>query len=260
MTLARMTSALALVAVVAVVVVLARSAAPPHDVGAPTDAASVDNGRPAPDTVSQSTGDLPDAVPDHARPATVASITDGDTLRVDTGEANEPVRLLEIDTPEVTGDCGAGEATDALTTLAPVGSRLWMEADVEDRDRYGRLLRYLWNDDGTMINETLVRQGWARATLYRPNDRYWPAMQRAERKAHERNAGLWNQCDWAATQHPPSLPSPSRPTAATSCDPNYSGCVPVHPPDVDCNQIDGPVTVLGADPHHLDGNGDGHAC
>lgn len=82
----------------------------------------------------------------------------------------------------------------------------------------------------------------------------------AAKRAHERNAGLWNQCDWAATQHPPSLPSPSGPTAATSCDPNYSGCVPVHPPDVDCNQIDGPVTVLGADPHHLDGNGDGHAC
>jgi hypothetical protein len=57
-------------------------------------------------------------------------------------------------------------ATDGVAGPADVvgagGSRLWLEADVEDRDRYGRLLRYLWHDDGTLINEALVRQGWAR--------------------------------------------------------------------------------------------------
>ena len=44
------------------------------------------------------------------------------------------------------------------------------------------------------------------------------------------------------------------------CDPNYSGCVPVYPPDVDCDRVKGPVTVVGNDPHNLDGNHDGQAC
>ena len=45
-----------------------------------------------------------------------------------------------------------------------------------------------------------------------------------------------------------------------SCDRNYTGCVPVYPPDVDCNSVDGPVRVTGVDVHNLDGDGDGSAC
>src|SRR5690554_6347469 len=127
----------------------------------------------------------PAGVPADAEPATVTSITDGDTLRVDIGDGDgdEPVRLLQIDTPEVRGDCGAGEATDALARLAPVDSRVWLEADTARRDRYGRLLRYLWRDDGTMVNETMLREGWARAVLYQPNDRHWSRMVAAEQDA-----------------------------------------------------------------------------
>jgi Excalibur calcium-binding domain len=58
----------------------------------------------------------------------------------------------------------------------------------------------------------------------------------------------------AAAQAPPE------PTAGTSCDPNYSGCVPPYPPDVNCPQVDGPVQVLGSDPHGLDRDKDGIAC
>lgn len=48
--------------------------------------------------------------------------------------------------------------------------------------------------------------------------------------------------------------------APAGCDPNYSGCVPAYPPDVNCPDVAGPVTVLGSDPHGLDGNGDGVGC
>jgi hypothetical protein len=54
-------------------------------------------------------------------------------------------------------------------------------------------------------------------------------------------------------------PSPE-PSAGNSCDPNYSGCVPPYPPDVNCPQVDGPVQVLGSDPHGLDRDNDGIAC
>ncbi len=46
----------------------------------------------------------------------------------------------------------------------------------------------------------------------------------------------------------------------SGCDPGYSGCVPPYPPDVDCADVDGPVTVQGSDPHGLDGDSDGVAC
>jgi hypothetical protein len=51
-----------------------------------------------------------------------------------------------------------------------------------------------------------------------------------------------------------------QPDTAGSCDPNYSGCVPPYPPDVNCPEVAGPVQVLGSDPHRLDGDGDGVAC
>lgn len=261
MTLARTVFALVLVVVVGVVAGLARSNAAPEDEPTPNDAAGTAAAAPV-EAAGQTTDTLPATIPESARPATVTSITDGDTLRVDTGAGNEPVRLLELDTPEVTGDCGASQATAALARLAPVGSRLWLEADVEDRDRYGRLLRYLWRDDGTMVNEVLVSQGWARATLYPPNERYWPVMQQAEDEARERDAGLWKRCGWATVEEPDqnAVAVPPVTPDATPCDPNYSGCVPRHPPDVDCSRVDGPVTVLGHDVHHLDGDGDGRAC
>lgn len=52
----------------------------------------------------------------------------------------------------------------------------------------------------------------------------------------------------------------TRPKTAGSCDPNYSGCVPRYPPDVNCPQVNGPVQVRGDDPHGLDRDGDGVAC
>lgn len=200
-----------------------------------------------------------DAVPEHATPAVVASITDGDTLRVNVDGRNVPVRLLELDAPEVDGACGAAEATAALSTLAPVGTTVWLEPDVERRDRYGRLLRYVWRADGTMVNRALVRRGWARARLYPPNDGHWRSMRRAGARARRRGAGLWRRCGWADAVDPAPA-APGILSAPGPCDPNYSGCVPRFPPDVDCSRVDGPVTVLGADPHHLDGDGDRRAC
>ena len=107
-----------------------------------------------------------------------------------------------------------------------------------------------------MINEELVRLGWALAKLYPPNDRHWARMQHAQREAEERGAGLWALCRWGSPVHPIRAVKPE----VTSCDHNYGGCVPVYPPDVDCSRVDGPVAVLGDDPHNLNGDGDRRAC
>ena len=95
--------------------------------------------------------------------AVVASITDGDTLRLASGER---VRLLQIDTPELgSGECYSRAARTMLLQRVPVGSRVELEIDSRlDRvDRYGRLLRYVHR--GTMnVNVALVRAG-GRAVL-----------------------------------------------------------------------------------------------
>ena len=135
-----------------------------------------------------------DAIPPDAQPAVVASIIDGDTIRVHIGDIDEIVRLLEIDAPEASGGCGAMQATGAVGDLVPPGSTVWLERDVEDRDRYGRLLRYVWRDDAALLNERLIEAGWAEAKLFLPNDRRWAAMRRAQQVARDAGAGIWRLC------------------------------------------------------------------
>ena len=192
-------------------------------------------------------------IPADAHAAVVASITDGDTLRVRLEGDSEAVRLLEVDAPETNRGCGASQSTEFVRRFVPPGSTVWLERDDSDRDRYGRLLRYVWRDDAELLNERLVEAGWAEAKLYEPDDGRWPTMQQAQRKARDARAGMWKLCDMGGA-------AGEQPASDRSCDPNYSGCVPVYPPDVDCDRINGPVTVLGDDPHNIDGNHEGQAC
>lgn len=66
---------------------------------------------------------------------------------------------------------------------------------------------------------------------------------------------------------PPAVPTeeaaasePPPPPLSTGCDPNYTGCVPPYPPDVDCSDVGESVLVLGSDPHGLDRDDDGVGC
>ncbi len=122
--------------------------------------------------------------------ATLESVVDGDTIRVRLPDGSiEKVRLIGIDTPEI-GECFADEATAALTALLD-GGTLTMSTDVSDRDRYGRLLRYLWLDDGTFVNAVLVEHGFALARDYPPDSAYAAELAAAGQRAKERGLGLW---------------------------------------------------------------------
>ena len=127
---------------------------------------------------------------------TVVSVTDGDTLRLLVGGEDLRVRLIGVDTPEVRNpaECYSDEATAALTALAPVGSTVGYAYDLERQDQYERDLLYLTAADGTLINLALVEGGAGRAVLFEPNDRFWDALQQAERSAQSRSAGLWGAC------------------------------------------------------------------
>jgi micrococcal nuclease len=205
--------------------------------------------------------------------AAVLSVHDGDTLTLADGRR---VRLLQIDTPELGGECYSRAARTALLRLAPVGSRIELEIDPRlDRvDRYGRLLRYV-HRGRTNVNVELVREGAAAPYFYDgARGRYASTLLAAAQSAKSAKRGLWKACastlldpthavatgSGSGSGHPAAAPA-----SGARCDPNYAGgCVPPYPPDVDCADIRAlgiaPVRVIGSDPHRLDGDGDGWGC
>ena len=126
----------------------------------------------------------------------VERVVDGDTLVMDD---DERVRLIGVDTPE-TKKPGSpiecfGKAATAFTERLVEGRRVRLELDVEERDRYGRLLAYVVRaDDGLSVNAELVRRGYATALTIPPNVRHADEYARLARRARQRGLGLWRAC------------------------------------------------------------------
>lgn len=135
-------------------------------------------------------------LPDAAATTTtlVTRVIDGDTIEIAGGER---VRYIGIDTPEQaqgasTPECFADEAQKRNEELV-LGRHITLVRDVRDRDTYHRLLRYVFVD-GTFVNETLVREGFARAVSYPPDTAHQALFQNAERAARAATSGLWRSC------------------------------------------------------------------
>ncbi len=130
--------------------------------------------------------------------ATVLFVIDGDTIEVSLDGRNERLRLLGIDAPEM-GECGYDEARSALIELVD-GIDIRLEADVSDRDQFGRLLRFVWVGD-SLVNEVLVSQGAAIARRYPPDTALAPRLEAAQAQAQDAHRGLWSEdlCGPAAT-------------------------------------------------------------
>ncbi len=130
-------------------------------------------------------------VGDHA---TVTRIIDGDTLEVRPGR--ERIRLISVDTPEVRNpaECFGAEAATRTRELAAIGTRVRLERDKTDRDRFGRLLRYVYLPDGRLLSEVLAAEGYARVVFYPPDRKYLNLLREAERSARESRRGLWGSC------------------------------------------------------------------
>ncbi|UCC61027.1 MAG: thermonuclease family protein [Dehalococcoidia bacterium] len=118
----------------------------------------------------------------------VVRVVDGDTIEIEGGER---VRYIGIDTPEVypSEEYYGIEAWEKNRELVG-GCLATLERDVSDRDRYGRLLRYVYVD-GIFINAELVRLGYARAKSYPPDTRHQELLEQLEEEAKEAHRGLW---------------------------------------------------------------------
>lgn len=131
--------------------------------------------------------------PADARTARVERVVDGDTIRL---AGIGPARLIGIDTPETYGgrvECFGPEATRYVRGLLPPGARVRYAVGEESRDRYGRLLVYLYMPDGAALNYVLVTAGYATALTIEPNDRYARVFERAERGARRARSGMWSR-------------------------------------------------------------------
>lgn len=162
--------------------------------------------------------------------ARVIRVVDGDTIEVRLAGREQRVRYILIDTPEVSGrgEPLGREATAANAALV-MGQTVWLERDVSDTDRFGRLLRYVYVGD-TMVNEALLEQGLARVATFPPDVKYVDRFLAVQREARVNQVGLWADVD------------------------------------LDCSDFASQAEAqaffeaVSGDPHHLDGDGNGIVC
>ena len=130
---------------------------------------------------------------------TVVSFADGDTVSVQVGDKKETVRLIGIDTPEVHDPRKAvqcfGEAASQFTKALIGTNTVRLENDPlnSDRDKYDRLLRYVYLPDGTLVNSEIVKQGYGFAYLTYPFQKS-DEFKAYEDQARQTNKGLWGSC------------------------------------------------------------------
>jgi len=192
-----------LVAAVSLLVAAACSTAPAtsgpavsaHPTGPDSTGAPVASAHP---TGPDSTG-APVATAPATATAVVVEVVDGDTVEVAIGDRVESVRLIGIDSPEKTGglrpaECFGDEATARARQLLPRGSDVGLVRDVEARDRYDRLLAYVFGPDGSFVNLDLVEDGYAAAFPFEPNTTFATEFAAAESAARRLGLGLWGAC------------------------------------------------------------------
>ena len=131
--------------------------------------------------------------------ATVTRVVDGDTVHVRVAGRDETVRYIGIDTPESVKpgtpvQCFA-KAASAYNRRLVAGQDVVLRTDAESRDRFGRLLAYVYRRrDGLFVNAALVRAGFATILTIPPNLAHAAQLQRLERAARLTERGLWRAC------------------------------------------------------------------
>ena len=214
-------------------------------------------------------------------------VLDGDTIVVKSGQI---IRLLQIDTPEIDeGECYSQEAKVELVGILTsvnaekkVSRKQLVRRDSfitkkdkisDDKDQFNRELRYVFFN-GVNVNLEMVKRG-AAAPYFFDGQRgvYSEELLAAAQSAKDNQIGLWGLCP-SAILNPDSSLSTGLSGANDSgilvtgggenCDPNYQGCIPPYPPDLNCDDIRAlglaPVYRIGADPHGLDRDRDGVGC
>ncbi|HUO75808.1 MAG TPA: thermonuclease family protein [Candidatus Paceibacterota bacterium] len=126
----------------------------------------------------------------------VIRVVDGDTIVVD---GNQKVRFVGVNTPETVSptkpvQCYGPEASAFMKSLLVPGTPVRLVKDISETDKYGRLLRYVYMEDGTFVNLVLVQDGYAQVNTYPPDIAHAHEFQTAQAAAKAAGRGMWSAC------------------------------------------------------------------
>ncbi|HOX41133.1 MAG TPA: thermonuclease family protein [bacterium] len=205
----------------------------------------------------------------------VVKVVDGDTLDININGTAQRIRLIGVDTPEIVDpripvQCFGKEASDKAKSIL-TGKKVAIEDDASqgDKDRYDRLLRYVYLEDGTHFNKQMISDGYAFEYTYNVPYRYQLDFKAAEKAARESSNGLWSPSTCNGDHRTATVTSSTQSTSSSSA--NMSTNPPkISTPvdDKDCGdftyqedaqeffQANDPAS----DPHDLDRDHDGVAC
>lgn len=135
----------------------------------------------------------------------VVKVADGDTITVLMNNKRETIRLIGINTPETVDprkkvECFGQEASlHAKQLLTNASVRLESDPTQSERDRYNRLLRYVYLEDGRFFNQLMIREGYAYEYTYGSVYKYQEEFKTAEQQARDAKVGLWNEATCRGT-------------------------------------------------------------
>lgn len=161
-------------------------------------------------------------------PHAVLKVVDGDTIQVDIDGENQVIRLIGVDTPESVDprkpvQCFANEASKKAKEIL-LDKKVFLESDSsqDDKDKYGRLLRYVFLEDGTNFNKMMISLGFAHEYTYKVPYKYMDEFKESEKTARESKQGLWAD-DACLTSTTPSPTQSYIPSVTKSIQNNNSG-------------------------------------
>jgi len=204
--------------------------------------------------------------PKNLEPVKVIKVIDGDTINVSFNSRNETVRIIGINTPEIAGhkissECFGEEASNkAKEYFESKNYKVFLEKDDSqgDRDKYQRLLRYVFTDKGEDYGLFMISQGFAYEYTYKTSYKYQTLYKQAQEEARREKLGLWadETCNNSVLKNERLFQQ------SQNLDKNISE-------DKDCSDFKtqkeaqdffiktgGPIS----DPHKLDADKDGKAC
>ena len=202
----------------------------------------------------------------------VTSITDGDTIKVDINGAIETIRFIGIDTPETKDPgkpvkCFGKEASSKMQSLVQSKSvRLAADPSQDDRDKYGRLLRFVFLEDGRNVGYEMIKVGYAHEYTYDKVYQYHTQFKAAESAARDSLLGLWSAetCGGVTNQEfPPEPVAAPAPTPTYTPQPQVESTPSAYYTNCTAARNAGAAPVYAGQPGygtHLDRDGDGVGC
>ena len=198
----------------------------------------------------------------------VVKVIDGDTINVNIGGITETIRLIGINTPETVDprkpvECFGIEASNKAKELL-TNKKVRLEADPTqgERDKYDRLLRYIWLEDGTFFNKKMISDGYAYEYTYDTPYKYQAEFKQAETEARLAKRGLWadNVCSQENQTQPPVTENQSNiDTNSIICSSNTYNCTDFKT-HAEAQQVFEFCGGINNDIHRLDADKDRIAC